>query len=95
MPEKTHFWPWDCWRVSQQTLFELLRAAVSQRRVHSSAIVVPLEELADVGLQIGAVAVLPGMDFLLFERLHEARRCSLAGAADRPASSLDSAQHTL
>src|SRR5208283_479114 len=52
MPEKTHACDRPCCRIGQQALLELLRRAVAERRVHSSAIVIPLEEVADVGLQI-------------------------------------------
>src|ERR1039458_5149457 len=51
MPEKTHAWSRCRCRLAKQALFELLRRAVVERRVQSSAIVIALDELADVSLQ--------------------------------------------
>src|ERR1035437_5714608 len=55
MPEKTHACDRRCCRLVEQA-FERLRRAVAERRVQPPAIVIPLDELADVGFQIGLVA---------------------------------------
>lgn len=73
-----------------QAVFELLGGAVAQGRVQRSAIVVPLDDLADAGFQIDAVAVPSSVDFLLFERLHEAPHfCVVVRVADTAHAGLD------
>jgi len=90
MPEKTHACDRHHCRLVEQALLELLRRAVAERRVQPSAIVIPLEELADVSLQIGAVAILAGVDLLLFQGLHEALAfCVVVGVSGPAHAGLD------
>src|SRR5215472_19165243 len=53
-------------------LFELLRCPVSQRRMQTASIVIVVDELFDMARKLLEIAVLPAVDFLLFQRLHKA-----------------------
>src|SRR5579872_3549650 len=72
MPEKTHAWSWQLGRALPPVLFELHGGAVVQRRVQASAIVIALQKMLDLHFQIGTVAILAGVDFLLLESFDKA-----------------------
>src|SRR5450631_3476830 len=83
MPWKTQ----SCGRQRRcpEQVLKRLRRTVAQCRMEPFTVVILFQELLHVGFQIRLVAILPGMDFLLFEGLHKAFAFGIIVGIAKPA----------